>query len=263
MPFAKAAGPTTPCFRCSPAACTCASGWPLSGVAVLTLLVGWAWRVAAEQNAQPEVPQGGREMVLRDDAGNTGHRAGHAHAGRAQGRGVELRIESEDGRSYSLQISPRQPAATARRAWTSPGRRLLDAPALWLCLDAGPGRPGRRRRGVPHHPAVSNGSMCCSTACSALVRAICRLVCRCTAPTKWPNCHASSTLPPHASRPSCARINRCWPMPRTSCAHRSRASAWGSNSWAQASLHPPFGPKSCATSPSWTSWWTKSCWPAA
>ena len=98
----------------------------VGGVAVLTLLVGWAWRVAAEQNAQPEVPQG-REMVLRDDAGNT---LVTGLATRMPGRareGVELRIESEDGRSYSLQISPRQP-----RSDRAPGPGHRPDAAFWM-----------------------------------------------------------------------------------------------------------------------------------
>ena len=78
------------------------------GVAVLTLLVGWAWRVAAEQNAQPEVPQG-REMVLRDSAGNTLVAGLATRAPGSSRDGVELRIDSENGSSYSLQIGPRPP----------------------------------------------------------------------------------------------------------------------------------------------------------
>ncbi|MGL6204406.1 MAG: two-component sensor histidine kinase, partial [Giesbergeria sp.] len=37
----------------------------VGGVAVLTLAVGWAWRTAAEQNAQRIAPPS-REVVLRD-----------------------------------------------------------------------------------------------------------------------------------------------------------------------------------------------------
>ncbi|WP_027994696.1 sensor histidine kinase [Simplicispira psychrophila] len=78
----------------------------VGGVAVLTLLVGWAWRVAAEQNAQPLVSQG-REMVLRNSAG-TPLVAGLAT--RVPGppdEGLELRIESDNGQQYSLYMAPR------------------------------------------------------------------------------------------------------------------------------------------------------------
>ena len=37
----------------------------VGGVAVLTLVVGWAWRTAAEQNALRIAPPA-REVVLRD-----------------------------------------------------------------------------------------------------------------------------------------------------------------------------------------------------
>lgn len=39
------------------------------GVAVLTLLVGWAWQIAAEQNAQNQATPMTREMVLTDSLG--------------------------------------------------------------------------------------------------------------------------------------------------------------------------------------------------
>ena len=42
----------------------------VGGVAVLTLAVGWAWRIAAVQNAQPQAPPA-REVVLRDSDGHT------------------------------------------------------------------------------------------------------------------------------------------------------------------------------------------------
>ena len=96
------------------------------GVAVLTLLVGWAWRVAAEQNAQPEVPQG-REMVLRDSAGNTLVAGLATRAPGSSREGVELRIDSENGSSYSLQIGPRPP-----RGDRPPGAGHRPDAAFWM-----------------------------------------------------------------------------------------------------------------------------------
>ena len=96
------------------------------GVAVLTLLVGWAWRVAAEQNAQPEVPQG-REMVLRDSAGNTLVAGLATRAPGSSRDGVELRIDSENGSSYSLQIGPRPP-----RGDRPPGAGHRPDAAFWM-----------------------------------------------------------------------------------------------------------------------------------
>jgi signal transduction histidine kinase len=78
----------------------------VGGVAVLTLLVGWAWRVAAEQNAQPLVSQG-REMVLRDSAGNTLVAGLATRMPSTPGEGIELRIDNNQGQHYSLHIAPR------------------------------------------------------------------------------------------------------------------------------------------------------------
>ena len=96
------------------------------GVAVLTLLVGWAWRVAAEQNVQPELPQG-REMVQRDSAGNTLVAGLATRAPGSSREGVELRIDSENGSSYSLQIGPRPP-----RGDRPPGAGHRPDAAFWM-----------------------------------------------------------------------------------------------------------------------------------
>jgi two-component system OmpR family sensor kinase len=39
----------------------------VAGVAVLTLVVGWAWRVAADYNTPPPTP---REILVRNAAGD-------------------------------------------------------------------------------------------------------------------------------------------------------------------------------------------------
>ena len=78
----------------------------VGGVAVLTLLVGWAWRVAAEQNAQPLVSQG-RDIALRDSAGRTLVAGLATRMPNTPGEGVQLRIDSDDGQHYSLHIAPR------------------------------------------------------------------------------------------------------------------------------------------------------------
>jgi signal transduction histidine kinase len=78
----------------------------VGGVAVLTLLVGWAWRIAAEQNNQPLAPPA-REIVLRDGTGRP------LIAGRATrlpgppSEGIDFRIEALDGSVYQLQLAPR------------------------------------------------------------------------------------------------------------------------------------------------------------
>jgi len=84
----------------------------VGGMAVLTLVVGWAWRIAAEQNqnAQNFSPPS-REMVLRD---GTGRVVLHGLATRQPmppSEGLEFRIESGQGEAYVLQMAPRPPHA--------------------------------------------------------------------------------------------------------------------------------------------------------
>lgn len=83
----------------------------VGGIAVLTLTVGWAWRMAEEQkaqNAQPFVPPS-REMVLRDPAGNLVLRGLATRQPSEPGEGAEFHIESDTGQLFTLQMAPRQP----------------------------------------------------------------------------------------------------------------------------------------------------------
>ncbi|MBV7456512.1 HAMP domain-containing protein [Acidovorax sp. sif1233] len=83
----------------------------VGGIAVLTLTVGWAWRMAEEQkaqNAQPFVPPS-REMVLRDPAGNLVLRGLATRQPSEPGEGAEFHIESGTGQPFVLQMAPRQP----------------------------------------------------------------------------------------------------------------------------------------------------------
>ena len=90
----------------------------VGGVAVLTLAVGWAWRIAAEQNAQPQAPPA-REVVLRDSTGHTLIAGLATRVPWPPGEGLELRIDSADGATYSLQLAPR----ADRGNHTGPNRR--------------------------------------------------------------------------------------------------------------------------------------------
>ena len=90
----------------------------VGGVAVLTLAVGWAWRIAAEQNAQPMAPPA-REVVLRDSNGNTLIAGLATRVPGPPGEGLELAIDSADGATYSLQLAPR----ADRGNHTGPNRR--------------------------------------------------------------------------------------------------------------------------------------------
>jgi len=100
----------------------------VGGVAVLTLAVGWAWRVAAEQNAQTLAPPA-REIVLRDDQGRVVLQGLAARQPTAPAQGLEFLVATEQGGSYVLQMAPRAeraggsgagPAHRAMMFWTGP-----------------------------------------------------------------------------------------------------------------------------------------------
>ena len=77
----------------------------VAGVAVLTLVVGWAWRVAAEYNTPPPTP---REILVRNADGDLigtasavpGHRLG-------LGMGLVFNVTLGDGQQLLLQMPPR------------------------------------------------------------------------------------------------------------------------------------------------------------
>ncbi|AOG23302.1 HAMP domain-containing sensor histidine kinase [Acidovorax sp. RAC01] len=106
----------------------------VGGMAVLTLAVGWAWRMAEEQKAQtaqPFVPPS-REMVLRDPSGTEVLRGLSTRQPSQPGEGVEFQIETEDGRVFSMQMAPRAPRGDRGDRPFRPG-----APG-------GPGGPGKQ-----------------------------------------------------------------------------------------------------------------------
>lgn len=78
----------------------------VGGVAVLTLAVGWAWRITAEQNAQPFVPPS-RELVLRNAKGDTVLSGAAIRQPGAPGEGAEFRIETDTGETFVLEMAPR------------------------------------------------------------------------------------------------------------------------------------------------------------
>lgn len=86
----------------------------VGGVAVLTLLVGWAWRIAAEQNTQSMAPPP-REIVLRDGTGRPLIAGLAARVPGPPSEGIEFRIEGMDGAIYQLQMAPRPNRGPDRR----------------------------------------------------------------------------------------------------------------------------------------------------
>ncbi len=102
----------------------------VGGVAVLTLVVGWAWRMAAEQNAQTFSPPS-RELVLRNAQGDIVVRGLATRQRMDPGEGSEYRIEAESGESFSLQMAPRSPRPDRQGR---PGAPAPHGAAFWCSL---------------------------------------------------------------------------------------------------------------------------------
>ena len=103
----------------------------VGGMAVLTLTVGWAWRMAEEQkaqNTQPFVPPS-REMVLRDPDGNLVLRGLSSRLPGEPGEGMQFQIQSDTGKVFIMQMAPRPPRPDSERGERG-GRNQSDA-AFW------------------------------------------------------------------------------------------------------------------------------------
>ena len=105
----------------------------VGGIAVLTLTVGWAWRIAEEQKekaqtTQPFVPPS-REMTIRDPEGNLVLRGPATRQPTEPGEGAEFRIESESGQTFTLQMAPRAPRGD--RVGPRPGGPNQSDAAFW------------------------------------------------------------------------------------------------------------------------------------
>ncbi|MFT4243742.1 MAG: two-component sensor histidine kinase, partial [Acidovorax sp.] len=84
----------------------------VGAIVVLTLAVGWAWRMAEEQKASSEQPPfvpPSREMVLRDPAGREVLRGLSTRQPAEPGEAVAFHIEDGNGQIYVMQMAPRQP----------------------------------------------------------------------------------------------------------------------------------------------------------
>ncbi|ODS70497.1 MAG: two-component sensor histidine kinase [Acidovorax sp. SCN 68-22] len=93
----------------------------VGGVAVLTLAVGWAWRIAAEQNDAQRM-QAPREVLVTNAQGDF---LGSGVAQRVPGEGIAFKVELDSGASYTLQMAPREPRPRGLRRsdaafWTRP-----------------------------------------------------------------------------------------------------------------------------------------------
>ncbi len=94
----------------------------VGGVAVLTLVVGWAWQIAAERNNAQQV-QAPREITVVNEQGEA---LGRGIGQRIPGQGIEFRVELDSGSKYILQVAPRE-----RTDGEHGGRRSKDRDAAF------------------------------------------------------------------------------------------------------------------------------------
>lgn len=82
----------------------------VASVAVLTLLVGWAWQAAEEYNARNTTVQGtlARELTITDGDGLVLLQGPFERKRRRHGDGLQFAIQGEDGRTYLLEMTPHQ-----------------------------------------------------------------------------------------------------------------------------------------------------------
>ncbi len=92
-------------------------------VAVLSLVVGWAWQVAEDQRERDRQPPPPREVVVRNAAGEP-IGAGQAQARRVPGQGWEMAVRLQDGQMFTLQMQPRARAG-------GPGGARREPRAAW------------------------------------------------------------------------------------------------------------------------------------
>ena len=80
----------------------------VGGVAVLTLTVAWAWKMAAEQREQTNATPPAREVVLRDVQDSSVLLEGRAsRIPGPPGQGLRFEIVGDDGKNYELHMEPR------------------------------------------------------------------------------------------------------------------------------------------------------------
>jgi len=86
----------------------------VAGMAVLTLAVGWAWRVAVEENNMAQPAPHGRELLLRSADGQTVMRGYAVREPGPPGEGIDFRIETDSGEKFTLELGPKPPREDRR-----------------------------------------------------------------------------------------------------------------------------------------------------
>jgi two-component system, OmpR family, sensor kinase len=118
----------------------------VAAVAVLALVVGWLWQVALDHERAQNASRTGREIVLRNSAGDIVGQA-PARAVRVPGEGLEFQVTMNDGQTLYVQLPranrpPGGPMPAHRtQAWlqSAPGFAwLLGLVALAVALGAYP-----------------------------------------------------------------------------------------------------------------------------
>lgn len=108
----------------------------VGGVAALTLVVGWAWQVAAEHNERNNTSPtaAAREMTVTDANGQVLIQGPFERIRRSEGEVPRFGIQGADGATYYLEMSPRSAASgrpTSAQHRPS-GAPVNDAWAFWL-----------------------------------------------------------------------------------------------------------------------------------
>lgn len=84
-------------------------------VALLALVVGWLWQVALDHEREQNINRAGREIVLRNSAGEVVGQA-PARAVRVPGEGLEFQVTMRDGQTLYVQLPrPGRPPGTSLR----------------------------------------------------------------------------------------------------------------------------------------------------
>ncbi len=97
----------------------------VGGVAVFALVIGYAWRVTAEHNAQRLEAPPARELQLLGPGGEVLLQGPSTRVPGEPGAGLQLRIDAADGQAYELRLAPRVRSGNA-------GSRERHNAAFWL-----------------------------------------------------------------------------------------------------------------------------------
>ncbi|MBH1964741.1 MAG: HAMP domain-containing histidine kinase [Comamonadaceae bacterium] len=98
----------------------------VGSVAVLSLLVGWAWHAAEEQRDRDRQPPAPREVQVRNAAGEVIGKADLPPRRGPPGQGLEFAVTLDDGQQLSVHLGPRN------RGPGGAGGRKNEPPLPWL-----------------------------------------------------------------------------------------------------------------------------------